>query len=364
MNEDLGRAKGVVRRNTRAVVASVVLLGAFGWILNEGALPLVPRKEAFAHLDVWGVVWMSLTLMTAILLRLGRCHFLFAPIARISFTRLMSVSFVALGLLTFLPLRLGEMARPAMLREKGKLSAIAVTSAIGAERIIDGVVFSAALLIGLAFAQPHTPLPERIGDLPVPAALVPRAAQVAALVFGAAFVLMAAFYFWRSFARRMTERVLGVFSQRLAARVAGLIERLSEGLRFLTDIKHASLFVLATIAAHLIQVLGIAVLSNAVGLADLTFAQANVVLGVLALGFALPNAPGFFGAFQLALYAGLAVYVSAERVVQEGAAFVFIYYAVYIAEVVFLAIVGILAEYRLSASESAVVGPSRSEKAM
>ena len=75
-------------------------------------------------------------------------------------------------------------------------------------------------------------------------------------------------------------------------------------------------------------------------------AEATVVVGVLGLGFALPNAPGFFGAVQLALYAGLAVYVAPEKVVHEGAAFVFIFYLVYLIMVVMVSLVGILMEYR------------------
>jgi hypothetical protein len=314
---------------------------------------------------------MGLLLLASTLLRLGRYQFLIAPLAPVPLKRIMSISCVALGLLTFLPFRLGEVARPAMLREKGKLSGWAVTGTVGAERIIDGIVFSAALLLGLSFAAPHEPLPDHIGDLPVPAALVPPAAQLAALGFGAAFALMAAFYWWRGLARRITERVLGIFSARFAERVASTVERLSEGLSFLPDLRNTGPFLLATLAALVAQIWGIQLLARGVGLPTLSFAESSVVLGVLGLGFALPNAPGFFGSFQLALYAGLAVYVAPERVVNEGAVFVFLFYVMYMAQVVLLSVWGILAEYRPPAGGSAVTdfedafaGSSRSGEAM
>jgi glycosyltransferase 2 family protein len=364
MNAAAPAQPGLLKRHARALVASLVLLFALAWVLKAGALPLVPPREAFARVEPWGVVALFVLLLVCTFLRLARYHYLIAPIAHVPLRRLLTISFVGFGLLTFLPFRLGEMARPAMLREKGKLSGWAVTGTVGAERIIDGIVFSAALLLGLAFAKPHEPLPERIGDLPVPAALVPRAAQLAALAFGGAFVVMIAFYFWRSFARRITERVLGVISQRFAERVAETVERLSDGLRFLPDLKHSGLFTLLTIAAFLGQAWGLQFLARAVGLPPLTYAQSIVVLGVLGLGYSMPNAPGFFGSIQLALYAGLAVYVAPSYVVNEGAVFVFLFYVIYLVQVVLFTIVGLLGEYRASAGESGNLGTTGSEKAM
>jgi hypothetical protein len=53
-----------------------------------------------------------------------------------------------------------------------------------------------------------------------------------------------------------------------------------------------------------------------------------VVLGVLCLGVLAPQAPGFFGAFQVSLYAALAMYFAPEQVVGPGSAFVFLLYVV------------------------------------
>lgn len=295
---------------------------------------------------------MAVLLLASTLLRLARYHLLIAPVAPLPLRRVMTISCVALGLLTFLPFRLGEVARPAMLREKGKLSGWAITGTVGAERIIDGIVISVSLLLGLAFARPHEPLPDRIGELPVPAALVPRAAELAAITFGAAFVVMAAFYFWRAPARRLTERCLGVFSRTLAERVATAMERVSDGLRFLPNVKNLGLFLFVTLLALFAQAYGIWLLARAVGLPSLSFAQAVVVLGVLGLGFALPNAPGFFGSIQLALYAGLAVYVAPSHVVNEGAVFVFLFYVTYVAQVILLSVGGLVGESLAPAGES------------
>src|SRR6202044_1201269 len=100
-----------------------------------------------------------------------------------------------------------------------------------------------------------------------------------------------------------------------------------------------------TLVSVLANVLAVRFLAIAVGLPGLDLAESSVVLGVLALGFALPNAPGFFGAVQLCLYAGLALYVAPEMITREGATFVFAYYVGYLFVVLSLALGGLIFEY-------------------
>ena len=83
---------------------------------------------------------------------------------------------------------------------------------------------------------------------------------------------------------------------------------------------------------------------------ELTFSQSMVVLGVLALGFTVPNAPGFFGVVQLALYAGLATYIAPVKVAHEGSVLVFVYYAAYLGTVTTLAAIALLMELVMSSA--------------
>jgi hypothetical protein len=64
------------------------------------------------------------------------------------------------------------------------------------------------------------------------------------------------------------------------------------------------------------------------GLLPISFPQAMVIVGVIALGILSPSAPGFFGAFQMACYAALALYFPASAITQSGAAFVGFAYTV------------------------------------
>lgn len=336
------------RRNVRAVIVSVVLIAAFVWLLGTGGFPLFPPAAALAKLQMSGVVVFSLLMLFNMLTRYARCHFLIAPLAKVPFRRIMTINAIGMAAITFLPLRIGEMARPAMLRDKGSLSAWAVTGTVGAERILDGIVFSGILLVGLALAAPQVPLPDHVGELPVPVWIVPRSASVAGVVFVVAFAVMACFYWFRMQARRLTESVVGLVSAKLATRLADIVERLSDGLRFLTNWRYSLPYLVVTLISVLSLPLAIEVLAQAVGLPELTFAQSMVVLGVLALGFTAPNAPGFFGMVQLALYAGLATYIAPDKVAHEGSVLVFVYYATYLATVTLLAAIAVVVELSMS----------------
>jgi hypothetical protein len=59
----------------------------------------------------------------------------------------------------------------------------------------------------------------------------------------------------------------------------------------------------------------------------MTFPEAMVVMGTLALGILLPAGPGYFGAFQLSVYAALALYHSPKDIIELGSMFVFLLYA-------------------------------------
>jgi hypothetical protein len=341
------KALSLLRKYARPILASLALTAGFVFVMRVGALPVLPAEGAFGDMLWWPAAGFIAALTASMLTKYARVHFLLAPVASIPMRRIMNISCIAMAIITLLPLRLGEMARPALLRERGKVSGWAVTATVGAERIIDGVVFGLMLLAGLALAPPHEPVPDHIGGLPVPAALVPRAAVTATAVFGVALVVMMAFYWRCALARSLTERLIGMFSRKLADRITNVVVRMSEGLGFLTNVRYSGPYLAVTVVSVLANVLAVRFLSVAVGIPGLDFAESSVVLGVLALGFALPNAPGFFGAVQLALYAGLALYVAPDMITREGATFVFAYYVGYLFVVMSLAVGGLILEYAL-----------------
>jgi len=199
---------------------------------------------------------------------------------------------------------------------------------VGAERIIDGLAITGILILSLALAKPVEPLPDHIGDLQVPAKLVPGAAFITVIGFVAAFALMSVFYWWRDWARRVTRAVVGLVSLKLADWLSGRVEQLADGLGFLRKPRYSLPFLAATLVYWLANGYSWWLLSHAVGIERLTLIQGFATMGVLALGILIPNPPGFFGQFQLAIYAGLAMYLPPEEVVGQGSVYVFLTYVI------------------------------------
>jgi hypothetical protein len=125
----------------------------------------------------------------------------------------------------------------------------------------------------------------------------------------------------------MTELLVGAVSQKAAAWLADRVENVADGLKFLPRLKYSAPFVVATVAYWIMNAAGAWLLARGCGLTDMTFPEACVLVGVVALGILVPNAPGFFGAYQLSVYAALTLYFPTDTVVGAGGAYVFLVYA-------------------------------------
>jgi uncharacterized protein (TIRG00374 family) len=306
----------------------LIVAGGFAWLLRQGGLPLVPHREAFARVD-WVTVALYTCVWTAIhVLRTGRWYWLLAAVHRLPLITVLRASFIGSAAVVLFPFRTGEFVRPLLIRREGKLSAWAATGTVGAERIIDGLAITGILILSLALAKPVEPLPDHIGDLQVPAKLVPGAAFITVIGFVAAFALMSVFYWWRDWARRVTRAVVGLVSLKLADWLSGRVEQLADGLGFLRKPRYSLPFLAATLVYWLANGYSWWLLSHAVGIERLTLIQGFATMGVLALGILIPNPPGFFGQFQLAIYAGLAMYLPPEEVVGQGSVYVFLTYVI------------------------------------
>ncbi len=318
--------RSFLARHGGKLAASLLLAALFAWLLHAGALPIIPKAEALgevrwwtfaAYLALWSVVhWI----------RAVRWQWLLAPIATVPRRRVVDVAFIGFFAIVVLPFRTGEMARPVLIRKRGELSGWAATGTIGAERVIDGLVLSVLLFGALVASQPLDPLPDRIGSLAVPASIVPKATYAALVLFAVAFVAMGLFFAKREFARRLTQLAIGWISPKLASWLSERVEKVADGIAFLPKARYSVPFALATICYWTLNAAAGWLLAWGVGLQGMTFWHAGVVTGVLALGILLPNAPGFFGAFQISVYAALAMYFTPEEVIGPGSAYVFLLY--------------------------------------
>jgi len=336
------REASLLQRHGLKLVTSLFLGGGIAWVLARGGLPLVPPRSAFAALRPWTVGAYVGSLVVVHTLRAVRWRHLLRPIGSASVRSVLAVSWIAFGAILLSPLRSGEVVRPYLITKRSNIRVWEATGTVGAERVIDGLVLSLMLLAGLQVAVPLAPLPDHVGSLPVPAAAVPRAAYAALVLFMTAFALMGTFFFARDFARRSTFAVIGLVSRRLAERLAGIVERVADGLRFLPSPGHLVPFLAETLGYWSVNVAGVTLLAWGCGLTTITLAQAAVTVGCLGIGILVPAGPGYFGAFQLATYMALAMFFPEALLVGPGAAFVFFLYVTQVGVHVVAMVFGLL----------------------
>jgi hypothetical protein len=333
------------RQHGLKLLASLLIGAAFYFLLVAGGLPLLPEPTAWRSVEWWAVGGYALCWALVHVLRAGRWYFLLAPLERVPLLRVMTVASVGFAAVLLLPLRTGEVVRPLMITRRTKLSVWAASGSVGAERVIDGLLLSSFLFAALQLTEPLNPLPERIGNLSVTPALVPQLAYAALSLFAIVFLVMGAFYWRRAWVLGAIELALGLLSKRLASWVARRVTEVASGLRFLPKPRYAAPFLLVSLAYWAVNASGSWLLAQGCGLHGIGYAEACVLMGVLGLGILAPSAPGFFGAFQLSVYAGLALYVPAADVVGAGSAYVFLLYASQLAITVVLAACALVVHY-------------------
>ncbi len=339
------RAVSTRQRHGIKLVVSLILGGGIAWVLARGGLPLVPPASAFARVRSWTVAVYVCSLAVVHYLRAIRWRHLLRPVGHASQRAVLAVSWIAFGAILLSPFRSGEIVRPYLISKRSDIRLWEATGTVGAERVIDGLVLSVMLFAGLQLATPLSPLPDHVGNLPVPAAAVPRAAYAALALFMTAFALMGTFFFARDFARRATFTVVGLASRDLAERLAGIVERVADGLRFLPTAAHTLPFLVETLTYWMVNAAGVQLLAWGCGLSSITLAQAAVTVGCLGVGILVPAGPGYFGAFQLASYAALAMYFSEAVLSGPGAAFVFFLYVTQVGVHVLAMILGLVMDH-------------------
>jgi glycosyltransferase 2 family protein len=337
--------KGFVRRHALKFIASALITAGVIYTVESGGLKLVPDGGDFN-----GVRWSALALYYPLILgmtwfRSVRWRFLLRQIVVVPKVRLFAVSCVGFFAMWALPFRLGELARPLLLRTRpeevrpGKpvLTLTAATGTIVAERVIDGLFISIVLAIALITVPTVHPLPDKVVGLGITVAHVRLMGFAMLGLFSVAFIVIAVFYFARGFAVRTTEAVFGIFSKKVAEKLAGIASHLADGLHVFSRGRDFLGFLLETAAYWMFNAAGMWVLALACGVthgdgSSITFGEACALMGMLSCAILIPGPPGLLGVFQAGIYAGMTMYFPTAIVIGPGAAYVFL---VYITQVAF-----------------------------
>jgi uncharacterized protein (TIRG00374 family) len=331
MSANHQESKGFLRRHGAKLVASVIITAGILFTLEKGGLTLWPEGGDFQNVRWWTLPAYVVTLAAMSYFRAVRWRFLLRSFVEVPRKKVLAVSWIGFAAILLMPFRIGEIVRPYMLREKGKISMSSATGTVVAERVVDGLFLSILLALALVFVPTIHPLPAKVVGLPVSVAQVRASGFVMLGVFTCAFATIAVFYFARAWARRMTLLVFGIVSKRLGDKLAETAEKLANGLHFLGRGRDAGGFLLETTAYWGLNALGMWILAWGCGVvhadgSPITFGESCALMGMLGCTILIPGPPGLLGVFQAGIYAGMTMYFPTEIVTGPGSAYVFLLY--------------------------------------
>lgn len=324
----------LARRILPKLLISVLLGALFAWLVARGGVPLIPTEEAFAGVRWWTVPAYLGTLAVTHFFRASRWRFLIAPIKRLSLKEVLTVNWIGFFAIFALPLRLGELARPALTKLRDQVPISAGFGTIAVERVVDGLITSLCVAWAL-FALPRLSTDDEL------ARALPFYGYLALTVFAAAFIALALFLWQRVLAVRITKYTVGLVSPRVGDLLATKVGNVADGVRSIGDPRLGGGFILETFLYWGSNAAGMWLLGWGCGL-PMTFAHAVAVMGILAIGILLPAGPGLFGNFQLAISTALKLYFATELVGTAGAVYVFLMYSV---QAVFIVLCGVIPLY-------------------
>jgi glycosyltransferase 2 family protein len=341
-----------LRRHAGKLAVSVLITCGIVVTVQKGGLKLVPEGGDFDQfLRRWWTLPAYLFFLLAMTwFRSIRWRFLLRSIAEVPRGRLFAVSCVGFAAILLIPWRLGEVVRPYLIRTPPSkrdsttrvITLTAATSSVVAERIIDGLYLSIVLALALLFVPTVHPLPDRVVGVPLTVAHVRMMGYAMLGLFAALFITLAIFYFARSWAHRATLMVIGKVSTPLAEKLAGLFEKLVDGLHVFGRGKDALGFFVETTFYWTINATGMWLLAWGCGVvhadgSPATLGEAFGLMGMLGCTILIPGPPGMLGVFQAGVYSGMTMFYPTSVVTGPGAAYVFLMYA---AQVVFQVVAG------------------------
>jgi hypothetical protein len=300
------------------LLVSIALGALFAWLAARGGVPLLPPAKAFALVAPWSIPAYLVTLLVLHYFRASRWRFLIAPVRRVPLREVILMNWIGFFAIFALPLRLGELARPALGKLRQGIPISVGFGTVAVERVLDGLLTSLCVAWAL-FALPRLPTTDPV------ARHLPTYGYAALLLFSGAFVALGMFLWQRALAVRLTHWGFGLFSKKLGALLAEKVGNVADGLRSIGSAKLAAGFLFESLIYWSVNALGVWLLGRGCGL-PMQLGHAAAVMGVLAIGILLPTGPGLFGNFQLAVCACLKLYFPESVVATQGAVFVFLLY--------------------------------------
>jgi len=283
-------------RSAIGIALSAVLLW---WTLRDVSLATVWSELSHASIPLFLASALCATLIFP--LRARRWKTILEPVApNQPFGALWRSTAIGMMANNVLPARAGEIARAYALTRQTNVPFATSIASLAVDRLFDMLVL---LLLGVAaFFDPAFPHEAKIGGQSIG-----HLAQGSVVFVLLLFAVLYALAFFPSQLVRIFELFARRVSPALEDRGKSALIKFSEGLSVLRTPGRFASVLAWTIAHWLLNAFAFWLGFKAVGIA-LPFTAALFLQALIAVGVALPSAPGFFGFFEKLAQVGLGIY--------------------------------------------------------
>lgn len=257
--------------------------------------------ESFGQLQAAPLAGIAVMMVATHWFRARRWGVLLRHLRKVGLLELFAINAVGFLSIHLFPFRLGELARPLLLKKRHQISVSTGLACVAIERVFDGLVVVGALFVGMLSIPAGQ---ERMSSIPVgvrPLAFSALAIFLPTLVF----LLLAVVK--RNRALALVDLLVKLLPQRFHARLREIAENFFVGLHSLPNFG-SFLWILG----ESIGVWGVMVVAYWLGFQsfglDLPWGASLCVLGIAAIGVMIPGPPGFVGTYQLFVQGALSLF--------------------------------------------------------
>ena len=290
-------------RHLAGIIISATLLYLIFRTVDIQSLKRIMAEFGAAYFVFLGLVYLSTFLLRAV-----RWRAIAAPLARISPADSTKILLVSYSVNLFTPARLGELVRAYLLGKKTGIGVVAALTTILMDRMIDGLVMIALLLVAEPLSDSELPhiheVLEVIGVL---------------LVVTLAFILIPA-----KRLARLRHPTIKSLPSNWRGRLTGTLRDLRLSGHALLTFPSNIIVLSSSLLAWLVEAFFFYLLILRVGI-DINFPAAIIVLLILNIGLLVPATPGYLGTYEAFVIVALMSFGAGET---EAAAAALIAHAI------------------------------------
>ncbi len=293
-----------------------LLISAVSIYLALRNVDIARLGEVISRCSLFYLLLAVLIHLLQLVIRAWRWRILLGPIKETGFSnRILSVVIGFAGNCV-LPARLGEFIRADQLGRREQISRSSAFATIVVERLADGFTLLLILMIGLMRFK----FPEDMSG-------VSAGLKSAGIALFLSYVLIIIFIIGF---RLRPERYLAILGRlffflpgRLKNRTVDIVRKFGEGLVPVKGLQGWGMLILYSLVLWALSLFQIKFIEQSIGL-SLPFIAAFLVLSMASFGVMIPSAPGYIGAFHLAVQYGF-MFFGVSR--EEGLSAAILYHA-------------------------------------